>query len=960
VPALRYCPLLGLCVPASGPGNSKVTSVDPVRCVDRRGPRTSERQIRDPDPTPLAPARLPLYYESDPMQLDDDRPAMPPHSAGLENKPPAWRARASRWRRAVSDRLYDVVTDPRVRLGGALLLAVMVGSFAVLWVRASNLVDEYLAGGLASTRSGVFAAPLTVRVGQPLGRDDLVAYLQQLGYGSGEGEGNDQARGFSGHFAVDGDTVVIEPLDETIVASGQYPSVEIHFSGSEGVAKIVDRRTKRAVKECLLEPLLISSTHERREKRIEVGFDAIPPTLRNAIVTVEDRRFWSHRGVDYRGIARAARENWRAGEISEGGSTITQQLVKNLILSPERTFTRKLNEAMLSYVFEWKLSKEEIFALYCNEVYLGQSGTYAVHGFAEASRRFFGKDLSALTLDEAALLAGLIRSPNSVSPYKRPEKAKARRDLVLDLMAEAQVVSAEEAAAAKAAPVQVQPLSYETAWLDAPYFTDYVESYLEDVFDESAPALGRVTIQTTLDINLQHAATEALRAHLEKLDAVFARGKNATPPGTLQAALVAVEPRSGAVVAMVGGRNYAASQLNRATVALRQPGSVFKPFVYATAIDTRRYTPASMIMDAPQVFSYGGGETYTPGNYGDAYANKEISIRSAFRQSKNVPTVEVALRTGLDRIAVMAERAGLPKPATYPSMALGVAEATPLQLAEAYTTFANQGSAVEPTPIAAVVGRKAFSSARTASRPVFSPQVAYVMTSLMEDVVNRGTGAKVRARGLRGAVAGKTGTSRDGWFAGYTPGLVCIVWVGFDDNSQLGLTGAEAALPIWTDFMKKAVAFRPDLGGESFPRPSGISTAKVCAESGGLASELCPSTYDEIFLSGSEAYFSCPLHVPGMELPPLYDEYGNPIDPAAIPEMTTEEPEEPRDPDELPESPRISPDTIVPPPADEMGQPPQEDPDDASNRPRPRKSGPKNAPEDPPMMVPPAPPPPDD
>lgn len=878
--------------------------------------------------------------------LDEEIEPLLPVMPAQESAPP-WRERLRLIGMRARNRTRKIAADPRVWVGAGAVFVLLVGSFVYCWTKASRIIDARLAGGRAEVRSGIYAAPLVLRPGQPLSREDLVSYLEELGYGS-QSEGKAEA-GLPGRYLLEDDVLTVEPLDPGVVAMGQYKPVAIHFAGERGIARIVDVQTNGEIKECALEPLVIASAYNEREKRVVVEYDAIPAVLRKAIITTEDRRFWTHHGVDYRGIARAVRENWGGSEGAQGGSTITQQVVKNVFLSPERTYTRKVKEAWMSYVLEWKLTKEQIFALYCNEVFLGQRGRYAIHGFAEAARQFFGKELSELTLEESALLAGIVHAPSSNSPYRYPDRAKARRDLVLDMMVETKSISAEDADAAKAAAVVVQPLAAESSWLEAPYFSDYVQTYLEEVFDDALSPPDYYAVETTIDINLQRAAGKAVANQLEKLDGVFAKGRRAIPPGTVQAALVAIEPRTGAVVAMVGGRNYTDSQFNRVTDANRQPGSVFKPFVYATALAGKQFTAATPLMDAPQTFTYAGGQTYEPDNYGQSYTNQEMLLRVAFRNSKNVPTVEVAMRTGLGAIADTAERAGLSRPKLlYPSMALGVSEATPLEIAQAYTAFVNGGDAVEPTPVAATRGDITLPQAK--ARKVFTPQVAYVMTNLMEDVIARGTGTGVRARGIKGAVAGKTGTSRDGWFVGYTPNLVCVVWVGFDDNSQLGLTGADSALPIWAEFMKQALAFRPDLGGESFDFPGGISMATVCSVSGSRPGSYCPATHDEIFIAGTEPPYTCTVHLAELEVAPLFDEYGNPIDPAAPPEAGTDPvdmsdatPEEAAD---------TGPESYPPPfePAPSTGDP------DASNRrqpnsgarPRGTAGAARNAPDEPP------------
>ncbi len=812
--------------------------------------------------------------------------------AKKESVESTWRERAARFGGRARDWAVDVATDRRVIAVATTVVVLLLMGFTYCWIAASRMIDARLAGGAVDARSGIFAAPLVVRPGQPLAREDLVSYLQQLGYSSD----SEKTSGIAGRFAVDGDSVTVEPLDASVLAAGRYTPVRIEFSGERGIQKVVDTRTDKQVKEAWVEPLAISASYAAKEKRIPVTYDGVPEVLRGAILSTEDRRFWAHNGVDYRGLARAARENFGEDEIRQGGSTITQQVVKNVFLSPERSYTRKAKEAFISYVLESKLSKQEIFALYCNEVYLGQSGTYAVHGIAEAAQQFFGKDLAALSLDESALLAGLINSPNANSPYRHPERAQARRDLVLDMMVETGAATREAADAAKAKPIALAPVTRDSAWLDAPYFDDYVRDYVEASTSGVDATSNRFKVETTIDINLQRAAAAAVDTQLAKLDAVLAKGKNGVAPGTVQASLVAIDPKTGAVLAMVGGRDYASSQLNRATDAMRQPGSVFKPFVYATALTSRRFTPASPVLDAPQKFTY-GRDVYEPGNFGDSYANKEIPLRMALRYSKNVATVAIALQTGLSNIAATAERAGLPKPDTYPAMALGTYEATPLQIAEAYSAFANGGRGVEPTPVASSESNGVARSGRVMTRQVLSPQVAYVMTDMLEDVVARGTGAGVRARGVKGAVAGKTGTSRDGWFAGYTPNMVVVVWVGFDDGRQLGMTGADSALPIWADFVKQAVAFRPELGGDAFPKPSGISTARVCDESGLLAGDLCPSSHDEIFVSGTEPSAECMTHAAQYAegMIPMYDEQGNFVGYEPAPELPPDVAEAPSD-----------------------------------------------------------------
>ncbi|MDQ3747351.1 MAG: penicillin-binding transpeptidase domain-containing protein, partial [Acidobacteriota bacterium] len=498
-------------------------------------------------------------------------------------------------------------------------------------------------------------------------------------------------------------------------------------------------------------------------------------------------------------------------------------------------------------------SKEDIFALYCNEVYLGQRGAVAVRGVGQAARVFFGKNLKDLTLAEAATIAGMIQSPSRYVPDRHGEASLARRNIVLGAMARDHYITNEEAALAAREPLSIAPKAESDESL-APYFIDYVNRVVEYQLDVTGQQDERgLRIYTTIDLDLQQLAETAVRRQLERLDHLY-KGRQ-----TPQAALVALDPKTGEVLAMVGGRSYAESQLNRATDAERQPGSVFKPFVYATALESG-ISPLSTYADAPREFIYDRRARYRPANYSGTYSMQDVTMRTALIKSLNVVTVEVAMRAGLDRIARMAEKFGLPKAEPYPALALGTTEATPLKIASAYTPFVNGGQRVEPRAVEMAVnaaGEVVFSEARQA-RQVISPTTAYMMTDMLADVIDQGTARTARGVVKRTAVAGKTGTSRDGWFVGYTPNLVCAVWIGFDDNKQLGLTGAEAALPAWAEFVKGAVELRPELGGGVFERPAGITTIEIDPETGLRATPLCPQR-DRIavtsnFVSSTECY----------------------------------------------------------------------------------------------------------
>jgi penicillin-binding protein 1B len=421
-------------------------------------------------------------------------------------------------------------------------------------------------------------------------------------------------------------------------------------------------------------------------------------------------------------------------------------------------------------------------------------------------------------------------------------------------MLEAGVITADEAKTAKETPLHVVPARGRIDVSDAPYFADYVQNQLGDMI-AGGSATEHLRIYTTIDMDLQRAAYTALTKQLAALDKIQAKRFE---PGTLQAALVAMNAKTGEIVAMVGGRDYSKSQLNRASDALRQPGSVFKPFVYATALNTaydpvpRLITPSTTYMDEPKTFTYDNQE-YSPGNFGETYSHEPVTLRDALVHSLNVVTVEVAMEVTIGRVMTLAGKAGLPKPArAYPAMALGTSEATPLQIASAYTAFANLGTRTTPIAINRITTGNGVTIAAptTQKNEVLRPEVAYVMTSFMKDVVNRGTASKVRGRGLKAVLAGKTGTSRDGWFAGYTPDLVCAVWVGFDDGSQLGLTGANSALPIWSDFMQVALAEHPEWEGD-WEVPAGVEQVEVNPKTGAPTQPGDTEKRTEYFINGT-------------------------------------------------------------------------------------------------------------
>jgi penicillin-binding protein 1B len=712
-------------------------------------------------------------------------------------------------------------------VGGAVLLTNSYRSYA-------KLVDARLARGYLTSRGGIFAAPRTLRPGQKFSRDELAVVLRRTGYLETDSAGEI----WNGSFTVSSDAIEIRPAND-----GGYPEcVRLTFDGDGRIAEISGDGV--TLDRFALEPEALTNDARMKEgARRPLAFKEIPTVLVQAITAIEDRRFFDHHGLDVFGVARALLRNAGDERIGQGGSTITQQLVKNTYLTPERTLRRKYAEAMLAFTIERRLPKEDIFSLYCNEIYLGQRGALAVRGVDRAARVYFGKHLGELTLGEAATIAGMIQSPARYSPLVHNEAASARRNTVLGTMVRDGFITLEQAAASAKEPLTISDFD-PARESSAPYFIDYVNRLVAGgtgvpPVDHAQDAHATIT---TLDLDLQRMAEEAIKRQLDRLEAIY-KPRGLTP----QAALVALDPRTGDVLAMVGGKDYAASQLNRATDARRQPGSVFKPFVYATALEGG-LSPLQTFKDAPQTFTYDHKIKYRPANYGGGYSMRDVWLRTGLIRSLNVVTVEVAMQTGLARVADMAQSLGLPRPAPYPALALGTTEVSPVQIASAYAAFANGGRRIQPNVVA-----------RSGDAPeldqVIQPGTAFMITDMLQGVIEEGTARAARGQIPKTALAGKTGTSRDGWFVGYSKNLVCAVWIGLDDNKQLGLTGAEAALPAWVDFMKRAIDLRPELGGKSFDRPDGITIVEIDPETGQLATGKCP-LHERVAMVTTQAPFS--------------------------------------------------------------------------------------------------------
>lgn len=742
-------------------------------------------------------------------------------------------------------------------ISAAVLVIASLGVFTYYYAKYSRLIDHKLRDGPFARTSKIYAAPQTVSLGDNLTVEDVLAELRRAGY-------SESRKNPSGYYNLRTDALEIFPGPDSYFDQNE-PGV-IKFRDGR-ISQIVSLADNTARSQFQLEPQLITNLFDRnREKRRLVHFSDIPPVLVHAVTSAEDKRFFQHAGFDPIRLAKAIYLDVREQRKVQGASTLSQQLARGFWLNPEKKWTRKMAEAIITLQLEQKLSKEEIFEYYCNHIYLGWRGGFRIHGFGEASEVVFGKDIRQLTAPEAATLAGMIQRPSVYDPFRNPERTIERRNVVLSLMRQNGHLTEEEYQKACATPLNVAKGANQS--VDAPYFVDLVNETLQGMFQDVDFQSSSYRVYTSLDMNLQRAALDAVRLGMPLIDEQIKRQRrfrNKQIPDP-QVALVALDPRTGQVKALVGGRNYGMSQLNRA-LAKRQPGSIFKPFVYASALETaigggpRILTAGTTLVDQPTTFWY-DGRPYEPSNFKHQFYGT-VTMRQALSKSINVPTVMLAEMVGYDHVVDVARRAGL----NYhinptPAVALGAYEVTPLEMAGAYTVFADQGQFIKPNFISMVrsqSGKPIFINKAEKKRGM-DPRVAYLMTNLMEEVLRTGTGAGVRSRGFRAPAAGKTGTSRDGWFAGYTSELICIVWVGFDDGRELELEGAHSALPIWAEFMKRALEYRPYRNAVPFQAPDGIVTIQIDPASGMPASPNCPLTRAEVYIAGTQPVGSCPLH----------------------------------------------------------------------------------------------------
>jgi penicillin-binding protein 1B len=738
----------------------------------------------------------------------------------------------------------------------ACVLIVAAGLFVHFYNQYDKLINERLRTGAYTATSRIYAAPGSVTVGDESSPTDLATVLRHAGY-------NENRNNPIGYYTVRPDSIDI------------FPGSDSYFDQEAAAVKFARGRISRIISlgdnsdrpMYELEPQLITNLYDRkREKQRVVRYEDIPANLRNAILSAEDKRFFQHSGFDPIGIMRSAWIDIKRGRNEQGASTLTMQLARNMFLTLDRNWRRKAAEIMITMQLEQKLTKEQIFELYCNQIDLGYRGSFEIRGFGEAAQAYFGKDLRSLTLPEAATLAGIARGASYYNPYRHADRVRDRRNWILGMMRTNGYIDDREYGIATEAPLKLMNGSSESS--DAPYFVDLLNDDLEKRFPGYDFQAHSDKIYTTLDLNLQRAANEAVAIGMKQVDDIARKQKRfkTAPFVEPQCALIALDPHTGEIKALIGGRNYGISQLNR-ILAERQPGSIFKPFVYAAALNTAvaggttTLTPASIVVDEPTTFEFDGQE-YEPQNFEHEFYGP-VTLRRAMAKSLNVATIKVAEMVGYRTVVNLAHRAGISEDVkATPAMAIGSYVATPLEMAGAYTLFANKGVRVQPTLLSLVKepNGKVLLDQKPETKAVLDPRVTYLMVSMLEEVMRTGTAAGVRSRGFVVPAAGKTGTSHDGWFAGFTSDLLCVVWVGYDDYSELNIEGSKSALPVWTEFMKRAIQIRKYSNAKEFPAPDGVVTLIIDPLSGMPATPNCPEKKPEVFIAGTEPVGACPLH----------------------------------------------------------------------------------------------------
>jgi penicillin-binding protein 1B len=723
-----------------------------------------------------------------------------------------------------------------------ILLTALIGVTIYGW-HLSGKVEKRFSSRRWSIPSKVFSDTMLLYPGQHINRRSFQDKLKRLGYR--KVSGLPQKKGDM-QTSREGMRVFLYDLETPWKKRAGFP---VHIQFDPNTIKSIARQDNgKSISLLEIEPeeIMLFFGHERERRRL-VSIQKVPEHFIHAVLAAEDHRFFQHWGIDPRGILRALITNLQHGAIRQGGSTITQQLAKNYFLTPDRNLVRKLREALLAIVMEFKYSKHEILEIYLNEIYLGQKGSVAVNGIGEAAYFYFGKPVQELSFSEAATIAGLIKAPNHYSPYIDKSACRRRRNSILKIMQSKGWISDAQLQAHTKTPVLTA--GYTIYGKQAPYFMDYLAQQLTTLYKpEELVSLG-LSIYTTLDPQVQIAAENALSKELSRLENRATALKRKSSDKKLQGAVVVIQPKTGHILAMVGGRNYSKSQFNRITQSRRQPGSAFKPFVYVAGLDT--FTPITMLSNTPRTYNI-DGKTWAPKNF-ERHAKKQVSFRSALENSDNLATVDLAMQIGLKPIIETATRFGFSTPfKPYPSLALGAFEVIPLELARAYCVFAAGGIMPFPLGLKAVVDENSHVLERRHLKieRLISPSKAFMITSLLRGVVENGTGRTLGNKGISWPVAAKTGTTnnyRDAWFIGYTPDILALVWVGFDNGDAIKATGAQAALPIWAELMN---AIPHQISRNDFRVPDGIVARMICSDNGKpMVSQNCAKPRKEFFLA---------------------------------------------------------------------------------------------------------------
>jgi penicillin-binding protein 1B len=734
--------------------------------------------------------------------------------------------------------------------------------FGYFYFKYQGVVDERLKQPIFANTAKIFAAPREVRPAQKLTVALIANELREAGYTV---DGASQPSPL-GTYSQEPHSITVHPGPQSYHAQ-DGATIRV---ASGAVESITDDHGQ-ALASYELEPLLITglSDDANRTKRRLVTYDEIPPNLVQAVLAIEDRRFFEHSGVNYLRLIEAVYRDVTTGQKQQGGSTLTMQLARGFFLTPEKRIKRKIIEIVITFQLEHRFNKQKIFELYANEINLGQRGSFSIDGFGEAAQAYFGKDVRQLNLAESAMLAGIIQRPNYFNPFRHADRTIERRNLVLDSMVETGAITKEQAEHAKSEPLHLSEASVDAS--EAPYFVDLVHEQLMQRLGERDFNREGLRIYTSLDPDLQRAATTAVESTVHVVDELVDRKHRKHKPGETwiypQVALVALNPHTGQVLALVGGRSYGTSQLNHA-VAKRPTGSIFKPFVYATAFNTslegtilsgqtKPFSQVTMLSDEQTTYDVGNQE-YTPRNYEGVY-HDQVTARYALQKSLNNATIGLAALVGFDRVAALAREAGVKSARGTPSVAIGSYDATPLDMAGAYTIFANNGLHLDPWMLASVRTPTGdiITDYTPASKQLLDPRVAFLTTDMLENVINHGTGAKTRSLGFIAPAAGKTGTAHDAWFAGYTSNLLCIVWVGNDDYTDIKIEGADAAAPIWAEFMKKAVLLPQYSDTHSFNPVEGVDLVKIDKTTNLLSDAACPDGVDVAFLNGTAPTDTC-------------------------------------------------------------------------------------------------------